>query len=364
MHLKHLKVNNFRNIESLDMEFCPNVNCFVGENGVGKTNILDAIYYLSFCKSYFNTQDNLNIRNNEEFFSIHGYYSFENKEEEKYSCSLVKGARKQFKCQDKEYSKFSEHIGKIPLVMITPSDQELILGGSEIRRKFIDLVISQADILYLDSLIQYNKALEQRNRLLKYFSQTQHFDEVSLFLWDEQLIRYGKEIYKKRKEFIEDFSQPFTYYYKLISSNKEEISIDYITMDYENEFNNILIENRQKDRVLSYTSLGPHKDDIFLGLDGVNIKKYASQGQQKTFLLALKLAQFEYLYKQNGQRPILLLDDIFDKLDLTRIEQLINLVGSERFGQVFLTDTQIGRIEDIFKRIDIEHKIYNYEQTW
>lgn len=364
MYLNQLKVNNFRNINEIDMIFCENVNCFVGNNGVGKTNILDTIYYLSFCKSYFNTLDSANINNNENFFSIHGYYSSDSSGCEKYSCSLIKGQRKQFKCQDKDYNKFSEHIGKIPLVMITPSDQELIIGGSDIRRKFLDSVISQADLIYLDYLIQYNKALEQRNKLLRHFSSTQSFDDESLSIWDEQLIRYGREIHIKRKIFIKEFSIPFQYYYNLISSNKESIGIEYLTKDYEKDFKNILVKSREKDKILNYTSNGIHKDDLNLSLDNVNIKKYASQGQQKTFLIALKLAQFEYLYKQKGHKPILLLDDIFDKLDLNRIEQLIYLVGSDRFGQVFLTDTQIGRVESIFKKAYIEHKIYRYDKSW
>lgn len=340
------------------MSFCKNVNCLVGENGVGKTNILDAIHYLSFCKSYFNVIDNNNIKYDEEFFAIHGFYTFDDKSNEKFSCSLKRGLRKQFKCEDKEYNKFSEHIGKIPLVMITPSDQELIIGGSELRRKFLDLVISQADILYLDNLIKYNKVLEQRNRLLKQFSQTMSFDNQSLQLWDEQLVAYGIEIYKKRKAFIEDFASLFQYYYNYISSEKEEVEITYNSEDFENNFQSLLLNARDKDRILNYTTVGVHKDDLSLKMKGYNVKKYASQGQQKSFLLALKLAQFEYILNQRKTKPILLLDDVFDKLDLKRINQLMLLVGSDRFGQVFVTDTQLGRVENIFKNTDIEHKIY------
>lgn len=364
MYLHKLKLNNFKNIPEADLTFCPNVNCLVGLNGVGKTNILDSIHYLSFCKSYFSVIDSNNIKHDEEFFSIHGFYNYQDDIEEKYSCSLKKGNRKQFKNRDKEYNKLSEHIGKIPLVMITPSDQELIVGSGEIRRKFIDLVISQADIVYLDSLIQYNKALEQRNKLLKYFSESKSFDSISLSLWDEQLIHFGKEINRKRKEFIENFSEPFQDYYTLITSGKEIVSLDYLTKDYENDFENILLGNRERDRILNYTSSGVHKDDLGLMLNGYNVRKYASQGQQKSFLLALKLAQFEYLFNRKGIKPILLLDDVFDKLDLERIEQLIYLVGSDRFGQVFLSDTQIGRVESIFKKIDIEHKIFCYDKSW
>ena len=358
MYLNKLKLNNFKNITEVDLSFCKNVNCLVGENGVGKTNILDAIHYLSFCKSYFNVIDNNNIKYEEEFFAIHGFYTFDDKSNEKFSCSLKRGLRKQFKCEDKEYNKFSEHIGKIPLVMITPSDQELIIGGSELRRKFLDLVISQADILYLDNLIKYNKALEQRNHLLKYFSQTISFDAQSLQIWDDQLVAYGIEIHKKRKTFIGDFTSLFQYYYNYISSEKEEVEVTYNSEDFENNFQSLLLNARDKDRILNYTTVGVHKDDLSLKMKGYNVKKYASQGQQKSFLLALKLAQFEYILNQRKTKPILLLDDVFDKLDLKRINQLMLLVGSDRFGQVFVTDTQLGRVEDIFKNTDVEHRIY------
>ncbi|MCK9163015.1 MAG: DNA replication/repair protein RecF [Bacteroidales bacterium] len=358
MYLNKLKLNNFKNISETELSFCKNVNCFVGENGVGKTNLLDSIHYLSFCKSYFNLIDGNNINYNEDFFAIHGFYNFDDNSNEKFSCSLRRGERKQFKCGDKEYNKFSQHIGKITLVMITPSDQELIIGASELRRRFLDLVISQADKLYLDNLIKYNKALEQRNRLLKHFSTNMSFDEDSIMIWDEQLINYGSKIHKKRKEFIKDFANLFQFYYNFITSEKEIVSLEYDSLDLENNYKQLLIDARHKDRVLGYTSIGVHKDDLGLRMDNRNIKKYASQGQQKSFLLALKLAQFEYIFKITKIKPILLLDDIFDKLDLNRISKLMELVGSDRFGQSFITDTQIGRIEDIFKSTDIEHKIY------
>lgn len=358
MYLSKLKLNNFKNIAETELSFCKNVNCFVGENGVGKTNILDSIHYLSFCKSYFNVIDGNNIKHDEDFFAIHGLYNFDDNSSEKFSCSLKRGQRKLFKCGDKEYNRFSEHIGKITLVMITPSDQELIIGASELRRRFLDLVISQADSLYLDNLIRYNKALEQRNSLLKHFSNNMSFDEQSLLIWDEQLMGYGCKIHKKRKEFIEDFANLFQFYYNFISSEKECVSLEYESLDLENNYAQLLMDTRHKDRVLGYTSIGIHKDDLGLKMDKRNIKKYASQGQQKSFLLALKLAQFEYIFKRTKIKPILLLDDIFDKLDLSRISKLMELVGSDRFGQSFVTDTQIGRIEDIFKNTDIEHRIY------
>lgn len=358
MYLNKLKLNNFKNIHQADISFCENVNCLVGENGVGKTNILDAIHYLSFCKSYFNVIDSNNIKHNQDFFSIHGFYDFDDNSSQKFSCSLRKGFRKQFKCEDKEYSRFSEHIGKVPLVMITPSDQELIIGASELRRKFLDLVISQVDVLYLDNLIKYNKILIQRNTLLKHFYQTNSFNMESIDVWNEQLINYGVSIHKKRKTFIKDFANIFQYYYNYITSQKEEVEIEYLSENLEDDFANLLQSTIERDRLLGYTSIGVHKDDLGLRMNGNNVKKYASQGQQKSFLLALKLAQFEYIYKRTKIKPILLLDDVFDKLDLKRINQLINLVGSDRFGQVFVTDTQLGRVETIFDKTQMQHKIY------
>lgn len=362
MYLNKLKLSNFKNINEVEMSFCQNVNCIVGENGVGKTNTLDAIHYLSFCKSYFNVIDSNNIQYDKEFFAIHGFYSFRDNADEKFSCTLKKGQRKQFRHEDKEYNRLSEHIGKIPLVMITPSDQELIIGGSEFRRKFLDLIISQVDIMYLDNLIKYNKVLEQRNRLLKHFATTMSFDAQSLQIWDEQLVVFGTQVHKKRKTFIDDFASLFQYYYNYIASNKEKVFLEYQSSDLENNFTSLLIESRDKDRMLNYTNVGIHKDDLQLKMDEHNVKKYASQGQQKSFLLALKLAQFEYIFKRTKIKPILLLDDVFDKLDLKRINQLMLLVGSERFGQVFVTDTQIGRVEDIFKNTYIEHKIYKFTE--
>lgn len=358
MYLNKLKLNNFKNITQAELTFCANVNCLVGENGVGKTNILDAIHYLSFCKSNFNVVDANNIKYDEDFFSIHGFYNFKENSEEKYSCVLKRGERKLFKCEDKEYNRFSEHIGKVPLVMITPSDQELIIGGSELRRKFLDLVISQVDTLYLDNLIKYNKALIQRNTLLKNFYQTSTFNLQSLQIWDEQLIAFGTIIHNRRKSFIDEFSPIFQYYYNFISLEREKVEISYVSDVLADNYKELLCQSLEKDKILKYTTVGIHKDDLGLSMGGNGVKKFASQGQQKSFLLALKLAQFEYIFKRIKIKPILLLDDIFDKLDLKRINQLINLVGSDRFGQVFVTDTQLGRVESMFENSDMEHKIY------
>jgi recF protein len=359
MHISRLKLNNFRNIKEADLLFCQNINCFVGANGVGKTNILDAIYYLSFCKSYFNILDANNISYGESFFAINGFYEMALDSKEHFSASMKKGEKKLFRFSDKEYTKLSEHIGKVPLVMITPLDERLIIGGSESRRRFVDSVISQADSIYLHNVIAYNKALEQKNSLLrKYSFGTMPTNCDSLDIWDEQLLRYGLLIYEKRKEFLLDFSPLFEFYYNYISSKKEKVSLSYKTNVYQQTFASMILSSRQRDLILTYSTIGVHKDDLNMSMEGYEIKKQASQGQQKSFLLALKLAQFEYLYKQRGIKPILLLDDVFDKLDAQRVSQLINLVGTERFGQVFITDTQQGRVEEIFENTQIEHKLF------
>src|SRR5574344_138786 len=360
MYITRLKLNNFRNIKEADISFSQNINCFVGENGVGKTNILDSIYYLSFCKSYFNILDANSIRSTETFFAINGFYKMNESLEEHFCVSMKKGERKIFRYADKEYLKLSEHIGKVPLVMITPMDERLIIGGSDGRRKFIDGVISQADRVYLHNVIAYNKVLEQKNSLLrKYSLGILKRDDSALDLWDSQLEKYGELIFQKRKEFVAEFSVLFDFYYNYISSEKEKVEIKYRSdCKQQGDMAIVLKNSRAKDIVLTYTSCGVHKDDLLMIMSSHEIKKYASQGQQKSFLLALKLAQFEYLYNQKGIKPILLLDDVFDKLDSKRVSQLINLVATERFGQVFITDTQQDRVKTIFENTNSEHKIF------
>ena len=364
MHLNRLQLSNFKNHPDTDFAFCPNVNCLVGNNGVGKTNVLDAIYYLSFCKSYFNPIDSQNILHGQEFFAVHGHYEGLQEEgvETLVSCVLKKGQNKQLKYNKKAVSAFAEHIGRIPLVIVTPSDQTLILGGSEVRRKFMDGVISQADKSYLQSLLQYQKAVEQRNRLLKQCYEDRYFDEEAIALWDEQLVRFGEPIHEARCRFLEGFMPLFRNYFALISNQVAEVpAIEHLSQLREpTPFADQLREARKRDSVVLYTTAGPHKDDLDFLLSDYQVRKFGSQGQQKTYLLALKLAQFEYISQQTGIKPILLLDDIFDKLDLLRVKQLVRLVGSTRFGQVFITDTQEGRVEAIFEESpDMEHRIFN-----
>lgn len=356
MTLDRLILTNFKNYSEADIALCGNVNCFVGNNGAGKTNLLDAVYYLSFCKSYFNPVDSQNIRMGEDFFAIHGHYG-----DDVASCVQRRGQNKQMRWNKKAYKTLAEHIGKVPLVMISPSDSLLITGGSEIRRKFIDGVISQTDHVYLDHLMQYTKALDQRNRLLKQLWDDRLWDEAMVGVWDEQLCRHGEYLYDARRKFVDEFVPYFQEYYHWIAG-ADEPGI----LTYQRDMRPLdaqLFESRQSDRYALHTTCGPHKDDLLFGFDeegGMSVKKFGSQGQQKSFALALKLAQFQYLLAATGRKPILLLDDIFDKLDMLRVGQLIALVGSERFGQVLLTDTQPGRVQAIFEQLpNLEHRIFN-----
>lgn len=361
MHLKRLKFTNFKNYEEGEMEFSPKINCFIGNNGVGKTNILDAIYYLSFCKSYFNPIDSQNIRHHQDFFAIHGYYEQANGSQEKVQCLLKPNKRKHFKLNDKDYERLADHIGLIPLVMISPYDRDLINNHSDVRRKYLDGVISQFNGLYLSNLLSYNKALQQRNALLKNFAEHRYFDPSSLEMWDQKLHSLGTDIYEVRKEFVTDFLPIFQKYFNFISKGKEEVGIQYLSQLKDNSLNLLLNESLQKDLAIRYTSVGIHKDDLEFSISDYPIKKYGSQGQQKSFVIAIKLAQFEYMRLIKKQKPILLLDDIFDKLDNQRVEQIVKLVNEEEFGQVFITDTQQERIEHIFENNNMDHRIFNIE---
>jgi DNA replication and repair protein RecF len=359
MYLQNLDINNFKNCAEASTVFSPKINCFTGDNGAGKTNILDAIHYLSFCKSYFNPVDMQNIMHGENFFAIHGSYMRNGNNSDKVTCIQKLGERKIFKLNDKPYERLADHIGEFPLVMVSPYDRDLINEGSDIRRKFIDSVIAQFDKIYLDDLINYNKALLQRNALLKQFYERNFFDPGLIDIWDEQLARLGKEIYEKRSAFIERFIPIFQRYFTFITGGKERVSIVYQSQLHDDEPDKLLMQSIQRDRMLRYTTQGIHKDDLAFSIFGHPVKKFGSQGQQKSFVIAIKLAQFDYTSEVKAYKPILLFDDIFDKLDEKRVQQLVSLVSENSFGQVFITDTQRGRIEKIFKKIDIDHSIYN-----
>lgn len=361
MFLKELKLTNFKNCESAYLQFSEKINCFVGLNGAGKTNILDAIYYLAFCKSYFTTTDRQNIRHGEVFFAIHGDFVTDNDEIETISCVQKESAKKSFKYNKKEYERLADHIGKIPLVMISPYDRDLINEGSDLRRKFIDGVISQFDSVYLGDLLQYNKVLTQRNTQLKQFWENRFFDANLLALWDEQLVRYATPIYEKRKAFLQDFMPIFQKYYDIVSGTSEKVDIAYESALHDKPMEQLLKESLEKDRYSSYTNVGIHKDDLSFLIDNHQVKKFGSQGQQKSFVVAVKLAQFDFNYQKIGFKPILLLDDIFDKLDDNRVAQLVNLVGNDYFGQVFITDTQRHRIQYLLENTECNHKIFEVE---
>jgi DNA replication and repair protein RecF len=360
MYLSKLSLVNYKNLTQQVFDFKEKINCFVGDNGVGKTNVLDAIYYLSFAKSYFNSVAVQNIRHGEDFFMIEGSYVLGDRDEV-ILCSLKKGQKKIIKRNGKLYDKFSEHIGKFPLVIVSPADRDLIVEGSETRRKFIDSVISQQNPFYLKTLISYNKILVQRNALLKYFAANRTFDAVNLEVYNEQLIQMGNSIHKERKDFLKIFIPIFNERYKTISEGKEEVNLVYKSQLLNNDFSGLLQDSLGKDKVLQYTSSGVHKDDLIFEIKDYPIKKFGSQGQQKSYLIALKLAQFDFIKKQSQVVPILLLDDIFDKLDHKRVSQLISLVNKDEFGQLFITDTHAERTEEVVKKINKSYKMFDLE---
>jgi len=357
MYLQKLSLFNFKNFESQSFEFQDKINCFVGDNGVGKTNVLDAIYYLSFGKSYFNPVASQNIRHQQDFFMVEGSYEINNRNET-VVCSLKRGQKKVIKRNDKEYEKFSDHIGFLPLVIISPADRDLIIEGSDTRRKFIDSVISQSDKVYLKTLINYNKVLVQRNALLKYFAANRTFDALNLKVYDEQLEQFGTLIHQKRTSFLEIFTPIFEARYKVISNSKETVSLNYKTQLDEGSLSDLLTQNLERDRVIQYTGVGIHKDDLLFEIDGYPIKKFGSQGQQKSYLIALKLAQFDFIKNQAKLKPILLLDDIFDKLDDLRVAQIIDLVNRDEFGQLFISDTHPERTEEVVKKTNQSYKMF------
>ncbi|MDC6352168.1 DNA replication/repair protein RecF [Zeaxanthinibacter sp. PT1] len=357
MFLKKISLVNYKNFDSGEFEFDSKINAFVGANGVGKTNVLDAVYHLCFGKSYFNPISSQNIRHGEDFFMIEGVFQKEEREE-RIVCSLKKGSKKVIKRNGKAYERFSDHIGLLPLVMISPADRDLIIEGSETRRKFIDGVIAQSDKDYLQALIHYNKVLMQRNSLLKYFAVNHRFDPATLEVYNEQLSHYGSLIFERRKQFISEFIDTFREQYKVISGGHEVIGLEYDSKLHEEELGSLLKNNLEKDRALQYTSVGTHKDDLKFTIDEHPIKKFGSQGQQKTFLIALKFAQFHFIKAHAATTPVLLLDDIFDKLDENRVKHIITLVEDDNFGQIFLSDTHRERTEEIVKSIHQSYKIF------
>ena len=357
MFIKNLKLFNFKNHSEKSFDFSPEINCFVGNNGAGKTNILDALHYLSMAKSFLGNLDAQNILHESDFFAIEAEIQGEEKNDI-IKVQLPKEGKKIIKKNDKTYERIADHIGFLPSVMISPYDANLISDGSESRRKFLDAMISQTDSDYLFALIQYQKTLQQRNALLKYFAKNRTFDLDSLEIYNEPLTKFGTQIFEKRQRFVASIFPTIQHFYEIISKGNEKVTVIYESNLNEQNFEEILSENLEKDRVLTYTSRGIHKDDLRFEMNGNLIKKFGSQGQQKSFLIALKLAQIKRIKDITNKNPILLLDDIFDKLDDNRVSQLIELVNQQNFGQIFITDTHRERTESVVKRINEESKIF------
>ncbi|WP_353100706.1 DNA replication/repair protein RecF, partial [Myroides odoratus] len=329
-------------------------------NGVGKTNILDAIYYIAYGRSYFNPIAVQNIKHGADFFVIDGLFE-KNEQSEHILCSLKKGQKKILKRNNKNYERFSDHFGFIPLVIISPSDSDLIIEGSETRRKFLDSVISQMNSNYLQLLIQHQKLITQRNALLKSFVSNNYFDRDTLEIYNEQIEAIAQPIYETRRDFLHEFIPIFNQYHQLITGNKDDVHLLYESQLEHHSMRELFDQHIQKDRALQYTSVGIHKDDLVFLLKGSPIKKFGSQGQQKSFLIALKLAQFDFLKKQHNIAPILLFDDIFDKLDELRVRQILELVNLDTFGQMFITDTHLDRTESLLNSINQDFKIFTIE---
>lgn len=360
MKLEHLSIVNYKNIREADLSFSPGVNCLVGKNGMGKTNLLDAIHYLSFCKSFNGVTDSQIMTHGEDFFMLSGNYEL-NEQPEEIRAGYKLKSKKSFKRAGKEYQRLSDHIGLLPVVMLTPADSVLLQGGSEERRKFMDMVISQFNKPYLNALIRYNQALQQRNSLLKLDPPCT--DPLLYQACEEQMDFYGRQIYAARKQFVEDFTPVFQEFYSQISMDREQVSMTYTShFDQGESLLPLLNAVRGRDLTLGYTTRGSHKDDLQFQIGDFQIKQLGSQGQNKTFLVGLKLAQFDFLRRMGHTTPILLLDDIFDRLDGDRVEQIIRLVASDRFGQIFITDTNREYLDRIIDHVTDHYSLFQVHE--
>jgi len=356
MYIENISLVNFKNFAEINLEFHSKLNCFVGDNGAGKTNLLDAIYYLCMCKSYFTSTDLYSIHDKADFMVLQGNF-FRGKKPEELYCGLKHDKKKQFRRNKKEYSRLSDHIGLFPVVMVSPCDSQLITEGSEDRRKYINGVISQYDRTYLENTIHYGRILAQRNKLLKGIGTNSPEYEL-LDVFDGQLVAYGTAIHEKRTEFIKEFIPVFNYYYQFISGGREPVEMVYQSQLSDSSFSGRLRKARQRDVLLKYSTVGVHKDDLLMNLMGEPIKLIGSQGQQKTYLVSMKFAQFEFLQKLKRFPPLLLLDDVFDKLDINRVRQILKLVNENSFGQIFITHTNLDRMKNILDELKIDHKLF------
>ena len=360
MILTKLSILNYKNIREATLELSPKMNCFIGSNGVGKTNVLDAVYYLSFCRSASNPIDSQVIRHDEPFCMLEGSYQSEDGQELSVSVAMKRGVKKHFKRNKKEYKRLSEHIGLIPLVVVSPSDTLLIEGGSEERRRLMDIVISQYDRPYLAHLSRYNNALAQRNSLLKMEDQTP--DPQLMQIWEEQMAEEGEHLYQRRKTFVEELTPVFQEYYEQISQGREQVGLRYVSHCQRGPLLEVIQRDRQKDLAVGYSLHGVHRDDLEFTLAGHQMKREGSQGQSKTYVTSLKLAQFDFLKRTASQTtPLLLLDDIFDKLDTQRVEQIVHLVSGNSFGQIFITDTNRDHLDQILRNSALDYKIFHVD---
>ncbi len=362
MQVSRLKINNFKNYESQTLDFSPRLNCLTGLNGMGKTNVLDAVYFLCLCKSHTGLNDRNLVRHGEDFFRLEAQFKL-GKEKQKVVAKYQLGGRKEFERNGNAVERLSDHVGQFPVVMIAPEDVSLVQDGSEDRRRFLDTALSQVSADYLRNLVQYNALLKQRNALLKSFFEQRQFDTVLLESIDRQMPGPAMALYEQRRSFVAQFLPHFAEYYSEISGSREAVDITYQSDLSKGGLEALFQESLEKDRVLQRSTVGPHRDDLLLFMDGFPLKRFASQGQLKSYLLALRLAQYEVLRQQIGQTPILLLDDIFDKLDETRVRKLVGLLIERNFGQVFITDTQRVRIESVVSSFDGAYKLFEIENA-
>lgn len=360
MILNQLSIVNYKNIAEAELQLSDRLNCFIGQNGMGKTNVLDAVYFLSMCKSSTTSQDQMVVQHTADFMVLQGLYEREDSSTEDIYCGLKRGTKKQFRRSKKPYKRLAEHIGLIPIILVSPSDQMLIMGGSEERRRFMDMTISQCNLPYLDALMRYNKALQQRNALLKMETEP---DPELLAVWEENMAQEGEFIYQQRKAYVEAFTPCFQNIYNKISQKNEEVRLEYVSHGSRGPLLHTIQRDRMKDRAVGYSLHGIHKDDLEMTLGGYPMKREGSQGQNKTYLIALKLAQFNFLQRTGTKTaPILLLDDIFDKLDATRVEQIVKLVSGGDFGQTFITDTNRDHLDEILKHTNLDYKLFKVEK--
>lgn len=359
MILENISIINYKNIKGVNLDLSPKINCLIGHNGVGKTNFLDAIYYLSFCRSANNPIDSQIIMHDENFFMLEGNYRAEQGDIENIYCGMKRGTKKHFKRNKKEYKRLSQHIGLVPLIYVSPSDSSLIEGGSEERRRLMDVVISQYDHSYIELLSNYNKALQQRNALLKMEEEP---DSSLLDIWEQEMARNGELLFQKRLAFVDELVPVFQQIYQQISGQREIVSLRYISHCQRGPLLDVIQRDRFKDRAVGYSLHGVHRDDLEMLIGDFQMKREGSQGQNKTFVLALKLAQFDFLRRTSSTTtPLLLLDDIFDKLDAQRVESIVQLVSGDNFGQIFITDTNRDHLDKILSKSDGEYKIFTVE---